>query len=370
LPTDATSPRQGDAPVDDDQRLSELIGDIYDAVLDQSCWPDVIDRAVRFICAGATLFSGDPAGQFGDVRFDAGIDLCCEQLCFDKPIARDPVAVTQLLEEIEKPCATELRLRGPVDFGTAVLDRPSAPVAMSGMFRHERNGLHDEVRRRMGLVVPHIRRAVLIGGMLDRKEAQITVFAETLDRLSGGVCLVEADGRVAHANAAAHALIAAGGVFRIVNGRLVANEARTDQALKNIYAAASQGEVAPAGISIPLTGSDGERYVVHALPLTSGMRRQACTADTVAAALFVRRAVMFVPSPPEVIGKAFRLTPSEFRVLLAIVELGSVARASAALGISVSTVKTHLGRVFEKTGSARQADLVKLVAAYASPLTE
>jgi DNA-binding CsgD family transcriptional regulator len=31
-------------------------------------------------------------------------------------------------------------------------------------------------------------------------------------------------------------------------------------------------------------------------------------------------------------------------------------------------VKTHLHRVFEKTGAKRQADLVKLMAGYASPL--
>ena len=38
------------------------------------------------------------------------------------------------------------------------------------------------------------------------------------------------------------------------------------------------------------------------------------------------------------------------------------------LGIGESTVKTHLGRVYEKTGARRQADLVKLFAGYASPL--
>jgi hypothetical protein len=38
------------------------------------------------------------------------------------------------------------------------------------------------------------------------------------------------------------------------------------------------------------------------------------------------------------------------------------------MGITVSTVKTHLRRLFAKTGTDRQADLVKLVAAYANPL--
>ena len=32
------------------------------------------------------------------------------------------------------------------------------------------------------------------------------------------------------------------------------------------------------------------------------------------------------------------------------------------------TVRTHVGRLFEKTGTTRQADLVKIVAAYAALL--
>jgi DNA-binding CsgD family transcriptional regulator len=88
------------------------------------------------------------------------------------------------------------------------------------------------------------------------------------------------------------------------------------------------------------------------------------------AALFIRKVAMFVAMPPEVIGKSFKLTPTELRVLLAIVEVGGVAKVAEALGVADSTVKTHLGRVFEKTGTTRQADLVKLVAAYASPLKQ
>ncbi len=57
-------------------------------------------------------------------------------------------------------------------------------------------------------------------------------------------------------------------------------------------------------------------------------------------------------------------------MLLAIVEVGGVSNVADALGVADSTVKTHLGRVFEKTGTTRQADLVKLVAAYASPLKQ
>jgi DNA-binding CsgD family transcriptional regulator len=71
-----------------------------------------------------------------------------------------------------------------------------------------------------------------------------------------------------------------------------------------------------------------------------------------------------------VIAKAYKLTPMELRVLLAIVEVGGVPEVAEALGVAETTVKTHLGRVYKKTGTGRQADLVKLVAAFSSPLLE
>lgn len=59
---------------------------------------------------------------------------------------------------------------------------------------------------------------------------------------------------------------------------------------------------------------------------------------------------------------------AELRVLFAIVEVGGVPQVAEVLGIAASTVKTHLGRVYEKTGAARQVDLVKLVAGFSSSL--
>jgi DNA-binding CsgD family transcriptional regulator len=55
-------------------------------------------------------------------------------------------------------------------------------------------------------------------------------------------------------------------------------------------------------------------------------------------------------------------------VFLSIVEVGGVPETAATLGIAETTVKTHLHRVFAKTGVSRQADLVKLAAGFSNPL--
>jgi DNA-binding CsgD family transcriptional regulator len=66
--------------------------------------------------------------------------------------------------------------------------------------------------------------------------------------------------------------------------------------------------------------------------------------------------------------RTFGLTLSELRVMNAIVHIGGVPETAEELGVAETTVKTHLHRVFSKTGTSRQADLVRLVAGFASPL--
>jgi DNA-binding CsgD family transcriptional regulator len=68
----------------------------------------------------------------------------------------------------------------------------------------------------------------------------------------------------------------------------------------------------------------------------------------------------------------YKLTPSELRVLHALLEMdgGGVRAIAKALGVAQATVKTHLQHIFQKTGTRRQIDLVKLVAGISNPSIE
>jgi DNA-binding CsgD family transcriptional regulator len=81
--------------------------------------------------------------------------------------------------------------------------------------------------------------------------------------------------------------------------------------------------------------------------------------------VFIRKAGLELPSPPEAVANQFKLTSAEVRVLFAIVQIGGVPDVAPVLGVSEQTVKSHLHRIYEKTDTRRQADLVKLVASYA-----
>jgi DNA-binding CsgD family transcriptional regulator len=375
--------------MDEIEQLSTLIGHIYDAALEPSLWTDVLGKAARFVGGPAAgLYSKDATSKTGSVAYGYGIEPSYTQLYFDKYVKLDPTTTGHFFAEIEEPVATadlvpyneflETRFykewaqpQNLVDLLSAVLDKSATSVALFGVFRHERDGVaDDEMRRRMRLIVPHIRRAVLIARVIDLKKAEAATFADTLDGLSAGMLLVDANARIVHANAAGHAILTAGDFLRATGGRLIASDPQTDRLLREIFIAASDGDAAIGikGIALPLTARDGERHVAHVLPLTSGARRRAGTAYAAAAALFVHRAALETPSPPEAIAKAYKLTPTELRILLAVVEVGGVPEVAEALGIAEGTVKTHLHHLFEKTNTARQAELVKLVAGYSNPL--
>ena len=71
---------------------------------------------------------------------------------------------------------------------------------------------------------------------------------------------------------------------------------------------------------------------------------------------------------PDIADPIELLTPRERECLRLVDRHLSSKQIARELGIAETTVKTHLTRVFGKTGLNRQADLVRLVAGFAGPL--
>jgi DNA-binding CsgD family transcriptional regulator len=370
------------------ERLSALIGDIYDVALDPALWPDALAKIAGFVGGqSAGLFSKDSVNKAANAYYTFGCDPRYLQLSLGNSWRFDPFAslplfdVAQVVstdnfmpydEYRETPFHREwARPQGLVDSASAVLDKSATGFAFLSVLRNEANGrVDDAARRRLGFVVPHVRRAVLIGKTIGLRQAEAAAFADALDGLSAGMLFVNSSGRITCTNAAGRAMIAYGNVLRASHDRLLANDPDVNRALEDILLAASAGDAAigARGVAVPLIARDGERYVAHVLPLSSGARRGAGMRYAATAALFVQKAALATRSPLEVIAQTYRVTPMELRVLLAIVEVGGVPQVAETLGIGESTVKTHLKRLYEKTGACRQADLVKLLAGYTGPL--
>ena len=76
--------------------------------------------------------------------------------------------------------------------------------------------------------------------------------------------------------------------------------------------------------------------------------------------MFTQDPVQAPLMPGEAFARLHRLTGGELRVLLALAQGLSGLEAAAMLGIGEPTVRTHLQRIFSKTGTSGQAGLLSL----------
>jgi DNA-binding CsgD family transcriptional regulator len=371
------------------KHISSLIGEIYDAILDRARGTEALGKAAQFVGAqAAALLWRNPVCRTANVIHAFGIEPRYVDLYRQHYAKLDPTTAPMFLRdvgevatttdllphsELHKTCFYEkwLQPQGFVDTLQASLDKSATDFVYLCFMRNGESGIFDNAARdRLRLIIPHLRRAVLVGQLVDRTTAQAATFGDALDGICAGLFLVDAGGQIVHANASGHAMLAQGVLVRGSSGKLTTHDTSAAQGLSEIFssAATDRASSGPQVGAVPLTGRGGEHYVAHVLSLSAGVRRLAGADDRAVAALFVQKASRDLPSPQNAIAKLYRLTPTELRVLAGIVQVGGAPEVALAMGISVSTVKTHLRRLFAKTGTDRQADLVKLVAGYANPL--
>jgi DNA-binding CsgD family transcriptional regulator len=174
--------------------------------------------------------------------------------------------------------------------------------------------------------------------------------------------LVDADLKVRGINPAAERLIRETSGLAIEAGRLRLSGRKLAQAIE----ACASGSLDRAGASILFDRDDGEvGTMVHVLPLAKP--RTASDIGSIAA-LFLTDPVATSRPPMDSFVRRFGLTPSETRVLLAILEGKSPRAIAAAQGVGMPTVRTHLSRLYDKTGTTGQTDIVRLVSSVTRPI--
>jgi DNA-binding CsgD family transcriptional regulator len=234
--------------------------------------------------------------------------------------------------------------------------------------RADREIISVEEQRFMALLSPHLRRASLIGDLLDQARVTASLYRQALDHLAVAVVLTGANGSILHANGAAQQMFSAQGPILSRHGLLQAQNTAVVLALQEAIASAASADasIGSRGIGLPISAPGQPPAVAYILPLTEGTARAAFR--PACAAVFVSTTTSASPLPEAVLTTLFDLTPAEARVLLRIGSGLSASRSAVSLGIGENTLKTHLNRIFAKTGTRRQADLVKLISNMGVPL--
>jgi DNA-binding CsgD family transcriptional regulator len=108
--------------------------------------------------------------------------------------------------------------------------------------------------------------------------------------------------------------------------------------------------------------SGGAPWIVQVLPLAEGAT-SAFGARGGAVILVDDAQARRAPSEIALV-RAFGLTPSEAALALSLAQGRSLAEHARQRRISVHTARTHLARIYAKTGTRRQAELVARLAAF------
>ena len=373
------------------ERLSDLIGLVYDCTIEPDRWPE----AMREICSDLGCFLSAiyrVETESSQVSFLRQWNARPEKLALLEKYAEDIVSVYKAAQAVRPPQIDEpfvlardvpremwaqtryytewARPRGVCDSIQTMVLREPRRIAVFAANRHETVGpISDREIAILRLLAPHIRRAVTIGDILDLKKVEAQALGSTLDNLAAGVIVVAEENRILHANHVARQMFTKGTPVRSVSGRLAARGAEAGAELAKAINLARRNEtgIGATGIGVALSDEAGEPAVAHVLPLARGDLRTRLLPQATAA-VFVTQAGGAPPSDIAAIAASFGLTHAEARVLERLLSGMTLVAAAAALGIAETTAKTHLSRIFAKTGVTRQAELVALLDRLVPPL--
>lgn len=363
--------------------LSDLVAAVYDAALDPGAWPLMLGRLSSAMNAcGASLIVQHTNSRLTRWAVPTGVYV---------PMFQAYNAHWAALNPMWSP--TFAAPPGAVLIDCALVDRDAfrgseffndfvAPLgilsSMAAKLRHDRElcavvavarsprqgefGPRDAAL--LGALVPHLQRAVQIHQRLSSLTVERADLAEVMNRLDQGMVLVDACGRVLFANREALAILGAADGLRIGPEGLHAERPEQTRALIRLIAQAAK----PDGC-----GGLGGTIILsrrsHPRPLTvlvAPVRAEVTLAWLAAGP--IPAAVILITDPgrtPDLniddVRQLYGLTRTEASIAVAVLHGAELREIAESRGVSVTTARTHLQRIFDKTGTRRQADLVRVL---------
>jgi DNA-binding CsgD family transcriptional regulator len=189
------------------------------------------------------------------------------------------------------------------------------------------------------------------------------IFVDLMAALPEALLVVDGEGCPIFLNALAEQLIARHDGLALTHGRLVAaspTEAGELRKLIGEAAAWAGGSAGRRAAEIAITRpSGGPSLVLRIAPMPHPAM------DHVGREKLVVAILVHWAEPAEAVGRfchAHRLTPAEGRLAALILNGHSLLDAAAELHITKNTARTHMKRIYAKTETHRQTDLIRLVA--------
>lgn len=358
------------------EQFSSLVARIYDAALEPSLWPEVLDQIVRaagFTSGGLMLL------DVGTRRVDHHTNLAPDAIRsyashygIGDPVAasleRSPIGIFRPMGALV-PWPELLRAEVYNDWGArhGMKDGLFVNLLREGrdvyplclMLDRRTEETEPSVLRRLQMLVPHLQHVARIQRRIGRLSRERDDAFHSFEAIQHGIVQLDSVGRMTFANAVAQALLRrADGLWIRPGGRLQAATSTDHAALQTLIDhAVSQG----GGGSLSVSRPSGRRpLAVHVLPVGPAATIEGERART--AALVV---IADPDNEPEtshaMLRQLFGFTNAEAAVALRLLPGRGLQAVADDLAVSLATVRSHQQRVFEKTGARRQAELVRIL---------
>lgn len=205
-------------------------------------------------------------------------------------------------------------------------------------------------------LAPHVELACRLSTEFARLSMQAAVARQALDRLAAPMWVADGDGKVIFANHAAEE----GGVrgISVRNGRVQAEGAGAATKLANLLLLATQPRAQSGALALENPAGDRATVLVAPMPADSPL---VADGRRPLALLMAHNRAGGDEQPLDVLAALYGLSPAECRLAALILEGCTPTEAAGRLSVQVSTVRTQLKSMFWKTGTHRQAELVKLL---------
>lgn len=350
---------------------TDIIDRIYECSVAPELWPQVLldvahltdSQGGLLFSAHRTLFwtaSGNIRDVFADYVTDGWFAKCSRRVCLmgqtqpsffgeldfwsEEQLAQDPI-----YRDFFRP-------RGlGWSAGTALRIPTGDNIVFSIERAFEQGPVEQKHVERLNALRPHLARSALVSSRLGLQRAKGAT--ETLTALRLPAILVDDAGRVVETNDLVEGL---GDAVRIsAAGKLSLADPRANDMLTAAVAAI---EVSPdaAPSTFPVRDAVGQPVaVLHVMPI----KRTAHDIFAQSYALLMLTPVTSDRAPSiDLMRSLFDLTVSEARVARGVA-MGQTLEEIAAEGdVAITTVRSQLRRVLEKTGCSRQAEVAALLA--------
>lgn len=352
---------------------------IHRAAMDRREWSGALEMIADLVDGvGVTLLRSDAGGgliplgeartdddslallldRYSDPASNPGLQLMMAQppctlllpqhLGHDNPFYHSDLYHTMYRARGIEPGAATMLLNGATSVGFA-LNRPVS-----------KGPLDETETSLLEWIVRHLRLAICVEMRLARLGAERSGLIQALDRLPTGVLLVDAIGAVVIANRSAETLIASGDGLSVAGGRLRGARPSETAALRALIHAAIADHVLPApGGALQLARPSGRRplsVVIAPLRLDP-----IAGPGSPAAIVFVEDPDRMPSSLPDDLTRLFGLSPREALLTMHLIEGRTLVEAAERMDVGRETARTYLKRIFHKTDTHRQSELLRVV---------